>query len=605
MSTQTRRQPLTQTTKPATVTLESSTLLNGSRVCKEPSQQVELGRGTGIVALCLWSASQSNGTVTYSRFEALTGPLPPTQTFVGPNGERILLFAVPDDMATAPSFRNLWRLDRVELRGDGEQLYLPPAWGQWVQGRGPSDVALAPLPGAIRDAVSPRICMRPLVPLGSLYGRERLLLDFEQELVAIDRLPGWPTQPNGGESGPSVLGPVKRQQAEVSADLSRPSIYAGHGLGKHLSRKLGWGLRPGAMLGLGAAHAGAGKTAFLHQLADGLALRSAEIVSGDIAFGNVLTPVFLLSELPEGDLVWRSMSRWTGAPSSWFFGGRTALGHAGKEQKREIEAARDFASRLLDTEDSEYGQFAHTISKWVHVLNSRSDLGRQLLDAASRSSEAFIGYLKYWVDYVSMELNAMYPNRAVFPVVVIDPIQRFAEMSGGGEVESLNKLSSLLRTATISGDYPWITLLTSDTNKESSTGRVRNRNMRSEGTAAFRGSYNLLHEVSIALFMRKAPGSEWSLDEDGHGRHIEIGVVKNRYGGSPSGTVNDPHPRFEYHARCGRFLPYSRESAQFLRGKDEEYLENGGDQKSSRSANAGGGTTPEGNSIPDPGVEVN
>ena len=274
-------------------------------------------------------------------------------------------------------------------------------------------------------------------------------------------------------------------------------------------------------------------------------------------------------------------------------------------QLREIEKARVFAGRLLDESDSEYGLYSCALSKWINVLNISSEQGRKLISMASRDTSSFVSILKSWVEYLSSEISCKNPGFQVVPVVVIDPIQRFGETTGKGEVESLNKLSSELRNATISGDFPWVTLVTSDTNKESSTGRVKNRDIRAEGTAAFRGSYNLLHEVSVALYMRKPPGSDWAENEATSVRQVEVGVVKNRYGRAPFGTSKDPHPRFEYDAKCGRFLPYSIDSAQYMRKRDEEHLE--AIKRANGGSTGGGGqenNPPIESPTPNPGVIV-
>ena len=85
--------------------------------------------------------------------------------------------------------------------------------------------------------------------LNHLYGPQELTNDFTRTLVSFGTLPSWP-------GGPQT----------------------GHGLGDLFNRSLGGGMCPGYMIAIGAAHAGAGKTAFVMQLADGLALRTSEMI---------------------------------------------------------------------------------------------------------------------------------------------------------------------------------------------------------------------------------------------------------------------------------------------------------------------------------------
>jgi hypothetical protein len=99
--------------------------------------------------------------------------------------------------------------------------------------------------------------------------------------LSLARLPGWPG------SGPS-----------------------GQGWGPRLDALIG-PIRPGFVGVIGAAQRGAGRTSWLAQLADGLALRESD---------SLLTPVIALIE--EDPRIWRarSLGRWAGVDPRIFLG---------------------------------------------------------------------------------------------------------------------------------------------------------------------------------------------------------------------------------------------------------------------------------------------
>jgi hypothetical protein len=361
----------------------------------------------------------------------------------------------------------------------------------------------------------------------SSYGSEHLASDEERELVSLAQLPGW--DPNGREP-PAFFG-----------SATAPD---GHGLGAHFSDAMGHGLRPGEMLAIGAASAGAGKTAFLMQLVDGLALRNVDVFKGRSAWGSVLTPVLVASEMGIDALTWRSLARWTGHSASIFRGGRTVLNHGTPRQKDEARAAWTAAQSALFP-SSPLG----LSRKWLRLM-SAAHVG-SLLEGGP---QAFVSELERIVEAWREQL-AKDTKKDVVPIVVLDPLQRY---QGGDEaIDALSALSRALCTSTV--EKKWITLLTSDTNKASAKGdNAKDATDAEQATAVFRGSYNLMHEVTAAVALRTSKTLFPSEDEKKRGvRVVEAVFAKQRWG-----SAAQPGPHFVFDGPTLRFFPMTREETE-------------------------------------------
>lgn len=348
--------------------------------------------------------------------------------------------------------------------------------------------------------------------LADAYGLAHLEADRGRQLLSLAKLPPWP-------------------------DTVPPAC--GHGWGEHLDQLLGHGLRPGEMVAIGAASAGAGKTAWLMQLVDGVALRNPYLLAGEGAWGPQLTPVLIASEMSPDALAWRSLARWTGYPASTFRAGQS-LARRHPSRATELRQAWQSARQALT---GEFGQARH----WQRLLSP----GKTGL-AASRGAKLFVEHLRATVEAWRERIAHEHLRQEVVPFVVVDPLQRY--QSGHDEVTDLNALAREL--CAVSAEEGWITLLTSDTNKTAATGNASDgRASSEEGAAAFRGSYNLMHEVTTALYLRRPPLREVNEDEEREGlRYLEAVVVKNRWGSNLP-----PAPRYRWHSPSMRFYPLPRE----------------------------------------------
>ena len=332
--------------------------------------------------------------------------------------------------------------------------------------------------------------------MASLYGEDSLSDDFNRRLVSLAALPSWP-------GGPET----------------------GHGWGEDLDRLLGGGICPGYMLAVGAASAGAGKTAWIMQIADGLALRTSKLVEQAMIEGEAndpLTPVLVLSEMSPAALTWRTLARWTSYDSRVFRAGASAAELLEWPQEKVI-AAFDAAHKALAGELGAARQFMRVLKADIQ--------GRAFVDRA-------VEVMSFW----KKQLEDTH-QRPVWPVVVMDPIQRWQDPSKS-EVEGLNEIVEALGAA--GHAEGWIVLMSSDTNKASATGDNSDKNDADRGRAIFRGSYKLQHLPDTALFLerKEEPDGDYCL---------EVKVVKNRWGFSlpnPAACI-----QYKWWTRTGRFEP--------------------------------------------------
>ena len=332
-----------------------------------------------------------------------------------------------------------------------------------------------------------------------LYGPEQLEADRNRRLVSLATLPSWP-------GGPAT----------------------GHGIGETLDVLLGGGICPGYMAALGAAHAAAGKTAFLAQLADGLALRTAALLSLEDR-AEPLTPVVVLSEMGVPQLTWRSLARWTNRDSRIFRAGKSATqavpGLTALEAEQAFEAAREALTGKLGLAR----RFILSLTPTSSGPDLVAELGRAVVAWRARLLEA-------------------HPGREIWPVLFVDPIQRWQDHSKP-EVEALNELVEQL--ADLVGREGLVAFATSDTNKSSAIGE-RDGDARELATAAFRGSYKLFHLPDAALLLERG--------EDG--RSATIHVAKNRWGPQ----LPDPKAcaRFHWNPTRASFAPFAPEEERAL-----------------------------------------
>jgi hypothetical protein len=369
-----------------------------------------------------------------------------------------------------------------------------------------------------------------------LYGPDDLEASRAADLLRVDCAPGHPGTEND------------------------PAHPHGWGWGKDIGNWLGGGLHQGAVVGVVAARAKAGKTSFLAQLADGLALRCAASLAPE-AFGvteymmgtdcpaelgglpaaavrnDPLTPVVWLSEMSQKALTWRTLARWTGKPSGWFRAGAAA--RRMHKPAADVDAAFTAAKRALA--DGAHLRRGMTCMRFVNPAGA----GLVAVDRARRAADLW-----------RTELAQTAPGRDVWPVVVVDPLQRFQSPDAANEVGAMNELIEALARA--ADDDGFCLLLTSDTQKESAKGNPAGGDDQKAAHWA-RGSYKLIHlcDAVLALERYNAPppknkdATEVKPPALDRGRYyMQATVDVNRWG--PSGAPEHA-ALFEWAAPSGRW----------------------------------------------------
>ncbi len=307
---------------------------------------------------------------------------------------------------------------------------------------------------------------------------------------------------DGSETSPTAAVPRPLsvdmlRRARTRELLSVADLPLRHGLGEDFDRALGGGLAPGDLVAIGASNAGAGKTALAMQIADGLALRSVELVRTGAP--GVVTPMLLVSEIAPEDLACRTIARCAMVPHAILLAGRTAERYLGAAEVDRVYRAAEELVR---------GPLAD-LPNWQLVV--QPGVARDLLAAVTD----MLGVLR--------ERTARtHPDREVWPILVVDPIQRWLDPETP-EVEALSRLAEDLDAA--ADREGWIILATSDTTKASATGESIG------GVAALRGSMKLLHACDAVLLLE--PGER--VEDAGTPRAARVECLKSRRG--PAGAT--------------------------------------------------------------------
>lgn len=360
--------------------------------------------------------------------------------------------------------------------------------------------------------------------LATAYTLADLEADRLRGLISLARLPRWPLAHG------------------TDADLpdGEADHGFGHGIGEHLANALGGGLRPGEIVVVGAASAGAGKTAWLMQTAEGLAARNGRILGGESEWGDALTPVLVASELGADALTWRSLARWTGHRASIFRGGRTYAERSPEHAARADRAWADARAALA----GELGE----VRGWLRLLSPRAAMGK----LASGGPKALAAHMVALVERWRAELAKKH-GREVVPAVVLDPVQRY--QGADDEVRALNELALELRAAVV--EHGWIAFVTSDTNKNAAKGDGPEGDQE-WAASVLRGSYQLVHEATATIALRRPKGIDMPAEAAEKGaRYVEAVIGKARWG-----HASRPWPLYVWMGGTGRFYPLTEQEAR-------------------------------------------
>ena len=352
---------------------------------------------------------------------------------------------------------------------------------------------------------------------GDRYTLARYRERRAQGRISVARLPAW------------------CNRADAPHDLSP----WGHGLGRWIDRAIG-GLRPGRVSILGARKAKSGKTAFVHQLASGLAMLSAE---RELAGGDA--PLILtawVTEMDLDDLPERGLARHLGVSQSTFQGDPDPL-----------EA--DLVDAYLAAEERGEGDL---YSRARHRFTRLVEIGELLRGSPPdypprKDGPELLASVEALVERAAQQLEQE-TGRRVWRFVVIDPYQRRAE-EGLEATEGETSIGKLIRgladrprphLAPHEGEVTkWIVMMTSDATKASATDEI-DPTLPPDivVTSTLRGSYAVTHhaDVTMAIDVESGPA-----DQDERPAKLYVGVTR----GAPGSERPLP---LRYYRSLGRFV---------------------------------------------------
>ena len=320
--------------------------------------------------------------------------------------------------------------------------------------------------------------------------------------------------------------PVKPFQSESLEDYSLdwknhptidldkyPAYIAGSevvGWGKQMSDYIG-GIHQGSLIGISANGAGMGKTSYLQQMLDAIALRNSWVIANE-DYDEPIMPLIIMSELDKYELKLRTLGRYMEVPYSALRSQRRAMRML-KMSPEEATAFKDKAEKFAKDET-----LAERLKPWVHILDPKDRTQvREILENDLYTLKA--------------TTEAIWPKwkGKVWPVVALDPLQRWVA-SESDTIMGAGSLAIWLRNLCRRNGY--IGFFTSDTNKASAAankeGLTLDQAQAQTGVEAFRGSQEIMHAATTALVL-------YRLKADDGNPHTPIrtmyaSVVKNRDG---------------------------------------------------------------------------
>lgn len=405
--------------------------------------------------------------------------------------------------------------------------------------------------------------------LGEAYTRDDLQRDLQREPIRIDAVMPAVDFSTGVHS--------------TSPDLLTPPVR--FGWGEHLAAAKR-GLSAGDFLAVGASSAGAGKTTFLGWLMNGLGLQTAMRLLGVDGFADrpIVLPVWV-SELPKKlEIYGRLSSSYLGFHQACLGDGPRAHEAAGVREMavglgmtpHELVA---YARKLEDMHGNDE-RFPlcvarHKVIRQMVLSKLPRHSRRAGIPVHHRSGPDLIDHVADGVDYFRRELAALagVTTDKVLPVVIIDPVQRFA---GEGESEK-RAIDAILGAANevLCGELECVVVTTNDTTKAAARGVSLDTFLSAEAPAlmadVFAGSQGIIHHASdvIAVHPERA-------DPARPGRRRQWArLLKCRDGGEP--PVAFP---FDWLPAVGRLMPLGAEPLRPQPEQDDRHR--GGGERGGR-----------------------
>lgn len=338
----------------------------------------------------------------------------------------------------------------------------------------------------------------------------------------------------------------------------------GHGYGRWLARAIG-GLLPGDFKVVGGAGAKIGKTHFLGQMIEGLALCAAARILGIAGYHDapIVMPVWV-TEMPKpGEVKLRLLSRHFGFDMAAITMAQAAaespgIMHMASEKggtpTQVVSHARAIVKAYRSNEKHPVGFVLKHLNKEIALSEfpAPSGAGRSYVDHSSG-----VNLISHLADSVALRRRELavllsMPEDQVMPLVIIDPGQRFIGQSDSAKKELdtfLGAVSSkICRTY---GGLGAIALMTSDTTKAAAKELNLDVFLSGQGQALaadiFAGSQAMMHipDTVIALC-----GEESTIPY----RRTQWGRVLQSRTGAPL----EAYP-FAWETHIGRFRPRKSE----------------------------------------------
>lgn len=405
-----------------------------------------------------------------------------------------------------------------------------------------------------RGGIDPRTYV---LSLSEVYSDADLQADLEREPIQI------------GEVMPAVDFATGKYLVHSLDNLATPTF---HGWGGDLNAALG-GLKAGDFVVIGASGAGAGKTWFACWLANGLAMQTAWRLLGARGYDQapIVLPIWVTEMMSKSDLYLRLAGAHLGFDVAAITRGRQAheapgiIAMAQKYSMTPMEVVRVAreSERLHGTsEKSPMGFARHHVIKHVRLskLPRRTRQAGVVVD--HRSGPMLVDHLADAVDCYREDFAsaAGVSTDKVFPLVIIDPTQRF--VSGDSEKRAIDEFIGAAAHV-LCNELDAAVIATSDTTKAAATDiRVADflgMDPKALEARVLAGSYAIVHNATHCLMLQAEHPAEGGLRSRQWAR-----ITKNRSGG-PS-DVAFP---FGWERHLGRYLPEAPHSlAEFAQAHE-------------------------------------
>lgn len=341
-----------------------------------------------------------------------------------------------------------------------------------------------------------------------------------------------------------------------------------HGWGDGLNQALG-GLKAGDFVVVGASGAGAGKTWFACWLANGLAMQTATRILGwrGMADAPIVLPIWVTEMMSKSDLYLRLAGAHLGFDVAAITRGRQAheapgiIAMAQKYSMHPEEVVHH--ARMLErmhgtSEQSPMGFARHHVIKHVRLSKlPRRSRGPGGLIVDHRSGPMLIDHLADAVDCFREDFAtaAGVTTDKVFPLVIIDPTQRF--VSGDSEKRAIDEFVGAAAQVLCS-ELDAAVVATCDTTKAAATEiRVTDfLGMEAKALEArvLAGSYGIVHNATHCVLLQAEHPPDGGLRSRQWAR-----LTKNRSGGPAASGFP-----FGWERHLGRYIPEAPEGlAQF------------------------------------------